>query len=313
MPSLRLLTEADFPRLIELTNLFELEPLTLPTFSGYEAKAHPERVMERQAALDETGAVVGFSESIRNPWMPPGRFWVWGVVDPNHRRQGHGGRLLDQATGFARAQGATTLASIVRDDDPDALQFMRKQGFVQEAHTINSRLELTTFDESRFAPWLEALRAKGFRFFTMANLGNSLEAQQKLYELNRLVALDNPGNTTGTFQAFDAFARNVFGAHWYRPEGQILAAHGERWVGLSAVGWLEESGAALTAFTGTLREYRGRGLAKALKVLATQTVVGWGARHIRTNNDSRNEPMLAINRALGYIREPGIYRLIKEL
>jgi hypothetical protein len=38
-----------------------------------------------------------------------------------------------------------------------------------------------------------------------------------------------------------------------------------------------------------------------------------GAVYIRTNNDSENGPMLAINRKLGYQSQPGLYRLIKDL
>ena len=36
-------------------------------------------------------------------------------------------------------------------------------------------------------------------------------------------------------------------------------------------------------------------------------------RYIRTNNDSNNAPMLAVNRKLGYKSEPGLYRLLCEL
>jgi hypothetical protein len=35
--------------------------------------------------------------------------------------------------------------------------------------------------------------------------------------------------------------------------------------------------------------------------------------YIRTNNDSQNAPILAINRKLGYTAEPGGYRMICQL
>jgi hypothetical protein len=38
-----------------------------------------------------------------------------------------------------------------------------------------------------------------------------------------------------------------------------------------------------------------------------------GAGTIRTNNDSLNAPMLAINRKLGYCPLPGYFRLVKHL
>jgi hypothetical protein len=34
---------------------------------------------------------------------------------------------------------------------------------------------------------------------------------------------------------------------------------------------------------------------------------------IRTNNDSRNAPMLAINRKMGYQPEPGWHLLLKDI
>src|SRR5687768_12049361 len=38
-----------------------------------------------------------------------------------------------------------------------------------------------------------------------------------------------------------------------------------------------------------------------------------GMRYVRTHNDSKNAPMLAINRKLGYKPEPGYYRLLRVL
>jgi hypothetical protein len=37
------------------------------------------------------------------------------------------------------------------------------------------------------------------------------------------------------------------------------------------------------------------------------------AESIITNNDSQNAPMLAINRKLGYVPRPGIFRLVRPV
>ena len=66
------------------------------------------------------------------------------------------------------------------------------------------------------------------------------------------------------------------------------------------------------AFTGVRREYRGRGIALALKLLAIDFCCRSGAGRVRTNNDSKNAPMLAINRRLGYLPEPGWYATRRE-
>ena len=73
-----------------------------------------------------------------------------------------------------------------------------------------------------------------------------------------------------------------------------------------------ERNSAYNAFTGVERDYRGRGLAQALKLLAVRFAQHYGAAYIRTNNDSQNAPMLAVNRKLGYRPEPGKYRLVND-
>jgi RimJ/RimL family protein N-acetyltransferase len=61
-----------------------------------------------------------------------------------------------------------------------------------------------------------------------------------------------------------------------------------------------ESGRAGNAFTGTLREYRGRGFGLAVKVASIRWAAANGITQIATTNDETNAAMLALNRKLGY-------------
>jgi hypothetical protein len=70
----------------------------------------------------------------------------------------------------------------VHEDAPDALRFAQKRGFQMEFHAFESTIDLTTFDEKRFAPLLE--RVHGFRFFSLAEAGITEENKRKLYEVN---------------------------------------------------------------------------------------------------------------------------------
>jgi RimJ/RimL family protein N-acetyltransferase len=60
------------------------------------------------------------------------------------------------------------------------------------------------------------------------------------------------------------------------------------------------SGRAHSMFTGTLRAYRGRGLALAAKLASIRWAAANGIAMMATANDETNAPMLAINRRLGY-------------
>ncbi|KPC92636.1 hypothetical protein ADL27_23995 [Streptomyces sp. NRRL F-6602] len=52
--------------------------------------------------------------------------------------------------------------------------------------------------------------------------------------------------------------------------------------------------------TGTLREYRGRGLASLAKTATLHKARAAGLREAFTGNDAENAPMLAVNRKFGY-------------
>ena len=57
------------------------------------------------------------------------------------------------------------------------------------------------------------------------------------------------------------------------------------------------------SFTGVLPDYRGKGIALAMKLAGIERARAMGYREIRTENDSLNAPMLRINEALGFQRE----------
>ncbi len=56
--------------------------------------------------------------------------------------------------------------------------------------------------------------------------------------------------------------------------------------------------------TGVLPEYRGRGMAMALKLLTVAYARGRGHKEIRTWNNTRNRPVRRINEVMGFAKEP---------
>ena len=301
-------TATDFGRLVEIHNAVDPMPATVEEFEKWETMRPPDAVSLREVAVDATGHIVGHVDITHQPWDQPGRFWLELAVDPAWERQGIGALLYTAALDFGQAHGISSVKSSVRDSCPGCLRFAEQRGFTVDRHIFDSTLDIATFDETPYAGVVEAAEAGGIRFFTLADVDVTEEVERKLYTLNTALLEDVPGWDEAP-APFEQVRKWIFEADHYRPDGQIIAADGDRWVGLAALGYFKTFGGAVNMITGVDRDYRGRKIALALKLLANRTAKRWGAREIRTNNDSQNAPMLAINRKLGYQPEPGKYIL----
>ncbi|GCE09357.1 hypothetical protein KDAU_66860 [Dictyobacter aurantiacus] len=78
---------------------------------------------------------------------------------------------------------------------------------------------------------------------------------------------------------------------------------------MTAAGYFPTTNSMYNMMTGVEPEYRGRGIALALKLLVIRCARKYGVAYLRTNNDSENVPMLTVNRKLGYLPVPGKYLL----
>ena len=301
----------DFPALAALLAARDPEPPTPELLAEWEGNAPAGLIRQRLVAFDDAGALIGHSDAASWPWELPGQFWLSVVVAPGARQHGLGARLAAAALAFAQQQDAARLLSEVRDNDPGSLRFAERYGFQKRRHIFESRLTLATFDTGRFAGARERAEASGVRFFSLADLGDSEEAQRRLHAINAAWSHDVPGRE-GDFMPFEQFRKTVCSASWYRPDGQIVAAAGDTWVGMAAVGYFANTNSMYNMFTGVDPAWRGRGIALALKLLAIDCARRYGADYITTNNDSENAPMLAVNRKLGYQPEPGFYQMLRQ-
>lgn len=313
--TIRPVTEDDAAAAADLLNLGASEPITAEQMRA-RLRQPATQFRVRVVAVDATGRIVGYGQTARNEWNEPGLYWVHVVVPPALRRQRIGSRLYQAIQGELAARGATTLRAEARDQFPESLAFAQYHGFRIERHIFESTLPLAGFDERPFVGALDSARAAGVRFFTLADVGDTVDARRKAHALEQSLAGDVPGGSEAATRPFEAYVREVCDAPTYRADCQFIAASGGEdapWVGLASLELLAGNNAMYNGLTGVLPAYRGHSIAQALKLLAVRAARRYGVAYIRTNNDSLNAPMLAINRKFGYQPEPGYHRMRADL
>ena len=291
-PAPRPLRDDDRPALATLFEASEWRAEAESVREGRDGLRQPDDLQIRWGV--EGDGLVGTARLLREA----GEFSARLLVRPDAREKGVGRALWNTLLAEAHTQGATKLSASVRDDDPASLAFATRRGFAQIGHLFESVLDLETFDPRAFPT------PEGVRVFSMADVSDDETNRRKLWRLNDW----DIDAGRGACRDFERFQRDIFEGYWYRPEGQIVAAMGEAWVGLAAVGMTGE-GKGYNMMTGVVPAFRGRGIATALKLATVEFARRAGAREIWTNNDSENAPMLAINRRLGYRPVPGWLRL----
>ena len=200
-----------------------------------------------------------------------------------------------------------------REDWPEVLFYLR-QGFVEEDRMWASTLDVFNFDPAPFLPQTSRALSSGISIRSLAERPyQDGDYRRRHYELLCQLLQDVPAAEPFVPWAFDLWVKRTFESPNFLPEGYFIAIDGEREVGISQL-WASSRPQTLqTGLTGVLKEYRRRGIALLLKLRAAQFAKEKGFRFIRTNNHLANRPMLSINEAMGFVKEPAYVHLRKDL
>jgi len=267
----------------------------------YEHKQWFVRVAESQ------GNVIGILELVESGAKKNAMCRV--VVDPAHRAKGVGTALISQAKSSPLFDAAKVYAQC-RDDEPESVAFAKRHGFQRMAHIFESSIDPSAFDLSQYLPAIEAVKQSGLEIVTLAELGSTDRTRYKLWEIENVTDHDIPGLDVDQLPSWEDARKSWYQASWFNPEAEFIALERDRFVGVSGVAEMSK-GIWNILHTCTLREYRGRGIATALKALATDYAKRKGSRLLKTNNHSGNQAMLSINRRFGFEPMPGWFDLTK--
>lgn len=306
---------ADFPRIVEIMNSQINEPITLDEYIRKDKARPAADPYLRLVAELESGEIAAFGVTVHESTNHPGEFFARVRVDQLYRARGIGKAIYRRLEAFARENGATSIASGVREQETEAYTWAQRQGFGIEYHLFESTLDLERWDPTPFQEAVAKAKADGFRFRTLAQETEGLDPMEMYRRYHAWfipIVHDIPGNEDRPRMPFDEWYGYVKDDPEWKPEKILLAVDGDTW---AAVAHLKKmaSGALYNDFTGVDRRYRGRGLTLALKVEALTLAKRLGAPYIRTNNLSINPRILSVNRRIGYVPSPGHLLLRKKV
>ncbi len=205
------------------------------------------------------------------------------------RGNGIGSRLYDALLEHLKSVGGRNVIAIFVQNDSGE-RFARTRGFVHVKSAPISRVDPRTVE-------LTIADDPGFRVQPLAALR---DRPRDIFDLDAIAALDEPAVNPTDAPRYEDWEL----AEWRHPDlelnGSSVVLSGDKPVALSLLRVDAERGRGVSAFTATLPEFRGRGLATRAKARTLLWAAEHGITSIATANDDSNLAMLAINRRLGF-------------
>lgn len=211
-------------------------------------------------------------------------------------------RLVNAGEAWLRGEAAHTAVARVREDFPRELTVLGELGYREDRRMRISELDLAAHhDEIRALAEQsrDAMRKQNVEMMPLSE-DNDPEKFHKLYELMIESEKDIPTTVPIHVPDLDEWRRFWFDNPAIRQDMFWIAREGDAIVGTSVLDCPTVRGVPSTAYTGTSRRVRGRGIARALKYQSMAQAIDAGYTRVRTNNDADNPPILRINREMGY-------------
>jgi RimJ/RimL family protein N-acetyltransferase len=254
--------------------------------------------------------------------------WYHGPPDEDPDRHCEVGVALDRAhldadlltflwnwvAGEAEAGGSLKLEAYAGEDEPEVLEALRRAGFERDRLEKVWELDLE-LQGSRLrreaAESSSRMAEEEIRLLTLADWTDP-DALVKLHALDTRTRKDIPTTFPILPETFEDFTRRSAAPD--RPHDcWWIALEGDRPVAMSYLRFPPVRGRVWTGYTCSDPDYRGRGIARAVKLQSLAQAAERRVPFVYTDNDSENAPMLHINEKLGYRACPGFVSLLKRV
>jgi GNAT superfamily N-acetyltransferase len=240
----------------------------------------------------EGGEVVGVAGGQLHVYAEgPQPAFLGATVRADRRGHGLGTELFDRALAHVRAAGARR--ALAESAGDEGRRFLERRGFASTQTRRYSQVDPREVDLSGLEPLRSRLAADGFVVVPVSECAPE-DVRAIDLEASRDIPMGAQIADIPLVEWTEQFWRHPFFSH----TGSVAVLHGGRPV---AIALLRTDGQrAMNDMTGTLRPFRGRGLARTMKLTQLDWAARAGIAAVLTENDETNMAMLAVNTRLGY-------------
>ena len=277
--------------------------ITETTISHW-VESSPERSRLRVWVAYDGPDLVGWSDgALRWSVAEEGLTDLWVVIRADRRGEGVGRRLYALAEAHVLEIGAREIRTFGREDEPESLAFATRRGYRVARREYSWVLDLEAADRSSpsVPDGIQVVRLEELR-----------GRERDLFELYDEAHSDMPGDHPPVLQLDEWRTETLENPELDFEASAVVLLDGRpvsfSWITSDPVG-----GGGLHELTGTLREFRGRGLARLAKEATIHWAAEAGLRFLVTSNDDTNAPMLSLNERLGYQPRTTNVELTKKL
>jgi RimJ/RimL family protein N-acetyltransferase len=254
------------------------------------------------------GTPVAYLSSAHAFWEKNAERHGWVEVNLDRARMDVG--LLTQMWEWigatAEADGALVLNAEAAAEQTEAQAVLAKLGYELERTDKVWELDLRAHGErlrKDAAAARDKLTVAGIELTTLAEWRPS-DKFARVHALNELTRLDIPTSVPIVPESLESWLQRSNPPD--RPHDRWwLAVDGDQPIAMSYLSFPPVRGHVWTHYTCCHPDYRGRGIARGVKLQSLAQAAELGVPSVRTDNDSENAAMLHINETLGYKAMPG--------
>jgi len=236
----------------------------------------------------------------------PNKFMLELGVLESHRSQGIGKDLYSMALTHLRELDVISISVQVSEQNERGLVFAKIRGYDEQKRDFVSVLDLAGFDPSAYEDQSIDVEIRSLQDF------DSPDIRRAWYDLFTIVRQDVPRSAPPSPLSFEFFEDNVINEPDLVKTATLFAYQDGRMIGFTAGYHDQESNHFDQWLTAVDRDHRRKHVALSLKVAQATEVKRLGIASIKTDNDTRNAPMLKVNDKLGFVRQPAVLSLQKD-